>query len=44
MTRSSLCKECIDEGFTGVMIDGSHEPFEKNVELCKRVVEYAHHP
>ena len=37
-----LCKECIDEGFTSVMIDGSHEPFEKNVEICKRVVEYAH--
>src|SRR5712691_3717539 len=37
-----LCKECIDEGFTSVMIDGSHEPFAKNVEVCKRVVEYAH--
>src|SRR5713226_3753079 len=37
-----LCKECIDEGFTSVMIDGSHEPFEKNAELCKKVVEYAH--
>src|SRR5277367_65375 len=37
-----LCKECIDEGFTSVMIDGSDEPFEKNVELCRRVVEYAH--
>jgi fructose-bisphosphate aldolase class II len=37
-----LCKECIDEGFTSVMIDGSHEPFEKNVELCRKVVEYAH--
>jgi fructose-bisphosphate aldolase class II len=37
-----LCKECIDEGFTSVMIDGSHDPFEKNVEICKRVVEYAH--
>lgn len=37
-----LCKECIDEGFTSVMIDASHEPFEKNVEICKRVVEYAH--
>jgi fructose-bisphosphate aldolase class II len=37
-----LCKECIDEGFTSVMIDGSHLPFEKNVELCKRVVDYAH--
>src|SRR2546423_12573300 len=37
-----LCKECIDEGFTSVMIDGSHEAFDKNVELCKRVVDYAH--
>ncbi len=37
-----LCKECIDEGFTSVMIDGSHEPFEKNAELCKKVVDYAH--
>jgi len=37
-----LCKQCIDEGFTSVMIDASHEPFEKNVEICKRVVEYAH--
>jgi fructose-bisphosphate aldolase, class II len=37
-----LCKECIDEGFTSVMIDGSHLPFEKNVELSKQVVEYAH--
>ena len=37
-----LCKECIDEGFTSVMIDGSHELFEKNAELCKKVVEYAH--
>ena len=37
-----LCKECIDEGFTSVMIDGSHEPLEKNVEVCRRVVEYAH--
>ena len=37
-----LCKECIDEGLTSVMIDGSHEPFEKNVELSKRVVDYAH--
>src|SRR5436189_1515837 len=37
-----LCRECIDEGFTSVMIDASHEPFEKNVEICHRVVEYAH--
>jgi fructose-bisphosphate aldolase class II len=37
-----LCRDCIDEGFTSVMIDGSHLSFEKNVEVCKRVVEYAH--
>jgi fructose-bisphosphate aldolase class II len=37
-----LCKECIDEGFTSVMMDASHEPFEKNVEICRRVVDYAH--
>ncbi len=37
-----LCKDCIDEGFTSVMIDGSHFPFEKNAELCKKVVDYAH--
>jgi fructose-bisphosphate aldolase class II len=37
-----LCKECIDEGFTSVMIDASHEPFDKNVEITKKVVEYAH--
>lgn len=37
-----LCKECIDEGFTSVMIDGSHLPMEKNIEVTKKVVEYAH--
>ncbi len=37
-----LCKDCIDEGFTSVMIDASHEAFEKNVEICRKVVEYAH--
>ena len=31
-----LCKDCIDEGFTSVMIDASHEPFEKNVEICQQ--------
>lgn len=36
------CKTCIDAGFTSVMIDGSHHPFEKNVEITKKVVEYAH--
>src|SRR3954452_13315636 len=37
-----LCKECIDEGFTSVMIDASHESFEKNIEITKKVVDYAH--
>jgi len=37
-----LCKSCIDSGFSSVMIDGSHHPYEKNVELTKQVVEYAH--
>lgn len=37
-----LCKDCIDGGFTSVMIDGSHLPYEENVELTKKVVEYAH--
>ncbi len=36
------CKACIDGGFTSVMIDGSHLPFEENIELTKKVVEYAH--
>ncbi len=37
-----LCKACIDGGFTSVMIDGSHLPFEENVALTKKVVDYAH--
>ncbi|HZJ88937.1 MAG TPA: class II fructose-bisphosphate aldolase [Sphaerochaeta sp.] len=36
------CKECIDNGFSSVMIDGSHLPYEENVALTKKVVEYAH--
>lgn len=36
------CKACIDGGFTSVMIDGSSLPYEENVALTKRVVEYAH--
>ncbi len=36
------CKSCIDGGFTSVMIDGSHYDFEKNIEVTKEVVEYAH--
>jgi fructose-bisphosphate aldolase, class II len=37
-----LCKSCIDSGFSSVMIDGSHHSFEKNIELTKQVVAYAH--
>ena len=37
-----LCISCIDNGFSSVMIDGSHLPYEENVDLTKRVVEYAH--
>lgn len=37
-----LCKACIDGGFTSVMIDGSHLPFEENIKVTKQVVEYAH--
>lgn len=37
-----LCKSCIDGGFSSVMIDGSHHSFADNIELTKRVVEYAH--
>lgn len=37
-----ICKACIDSGFTSVMIDGSHLPFEENIALTKKVVEYAH--
>ncbi len=37
-----ICKSCVDGGFTSVMIDGSKHPFEKNVEMTKQVVEYAH--
>jgi len=37
-----LCKDCIDMGFSSVMIDGSHFPYEENIALTKKVVEYAH--
>ncbi|MBP8976819.1 MAG: class II fructose-1,6-bisphosphate aldolase [Bacteroidetes bacterium] len=37
-----LCKSCIETGFSSVMIDGSHLPYEKNVEVTKKVVDYAH--
>ena len=37
-----LCKSCIEMGFSSVMIDGSHLPYDENVALTKKVVEYAH--
>ncbi|MDR7868183.1 MAG: class II fructose-1,6-bisphosphate aldolase [Sporomusaceae bacterium] len=37
-----ICKACVDGGFTSVMIDGSKHPYEENITLTKRVVEYAH--
>ena len=37
-----LCKSCIDMGFSSVMIDGSHLPYDENVALTKKVVDYAH--
>jgi len=36
------CKQCVDDGFTSVMIDGSHHSFEDNIKLTKQVVDYAH--
>lgn len=37
-----LCKSAIEDGFTSVMIDGSHFPFKENIALTKKVVDYAH--
>jgi len=37
-----LCKDCIDMGFSSVMIDGSHHSYEDNIALTRKVVEYAH--
>jgi len=37
-----LCKDCVDNGFSSVMIDGSHHSYEDNIKLTKQVVEYAH--
>jgi fructose-bisphosphate aldolase class II len=37
-----ICKSCVDDGFTSVMIDGSRLPFEQNIAVTKQVVEYAH--
>ena len=36
-----ICKDCIDGGFTSVMFDGSHLPYEENIAVTKKVVEYA---
>lgn len=37
-----ICKKCIDDGFTSVMIDGSKYPLDENIKITKKVVEYAH--
>jgi fructose-bisphosphate aldolase class II len=37
-----ICKDCIESGFSSVMIDGSHLPFEENIALTKKVCEFAH--
>ena len=37
-----ICKKCVDDGFTSVMIDGSKYPFEENMKMTKEVVDYAH--
>ena len=37
-----ICKKCVDDGFTSVMIDGSKHPFEENMRITKEVVDYAH--
>ncbi len=37
-----LCRSCIESGFSSVMIDGSHHPYARNVELTRQVVDYAH--
>ena len=38
----ATCKDCVDWGFTSVMIDASSKPFEENIEITRKVVEYAH--
>jgi fructose-bisphosphate aldolase class II len=37
-----ICNQCVDDGFTSVMIDASHHSFEENIAMTKKVVEYAH--
>lgn len=41
-SSEEVCKKAIDAGFTSVMIDASHHPFKENLEITKRVVDYAH--
>ena len=36
------CKQFVDDGFTSVMIDASSQPFKENIEITKKVVQYAH--
>jgi len=38
----ALCKDCVDNGFTSVMIDASAHPFQENIDITRQVVEYAH--
>jgi len=37
-----ICKQCVDDGFTSVMIDASHHSYDENVKITKQVVQYAH--
>ena len=37
-----ICKQCVDDGFTSVMIDASHHSFAENIKITKQVVDYAH--
>ena len=37
-----LCKSCVESGFSNIMIDGSHHPYDENVELTKKVVDFCH--
>jgi len=37
-----ICKQCVDDGFTSVMVDASKQTFEQNIEVTKKVVQYAH--
>ena len=37
-----LCKQCVDDGFTSVMVDASHSSFEENIRISKQVADYAH--